>query len=395
MRLVFDMDGRYDRAPDGSIWVKSGSTYKYWTRFLGIFDSVCLVGRARDVSEVSSEMQRVDGDRVSFAGVPYYHGPWQYLMKAGQVKKSARGIVTYGDALMLGSGPISAAIEASIRKVGYPYAMWVIGDPYDTFAPGATSNPLAPLFRWWFPREQRRLCAGAFAAAYVTNETLQQRYPCRGRSVAVTDVDLPDEAFAEKPRTPRADGGAIVLLMVGTLAQLYKAPNVLIDAVVECVKNGLDLKLRLVGDGKHKSELVAQAKKLDISERVEFLGQIAREEVPLKLDQADLFVLPSYQEGLPRAMIEAMAKALPCIGSTVGGIPELLPAEDMVPPGDAHALAEKIREVACDPERMARMSARNLEKAREYHKSVLWGKWIEFYQYLREGTEQWMKTNSV
>jgi glycosyltransferase involved in cell wall biosynthesis len=90
-------------------------------------------------------------------------------------------------------------------------------------------------------------------------------------------------------------------------------------------------------------------------------------------------------------MVEAMARALPCIGSTVGGIPELLPAEDIVPPGDVVALATKIREVVTNPERMARMSARNLEKAHNYQDNVLREKRNAFYRYVRERTEKWLK----
>jgi glycosyltransferase involved in cell wall biosynthesis len=90
-------------------------------------------------------------------------------------------------------------------------------------------------------------------------------------------------------------------------------------------------------------------------------------------------------------MIEAMARSLPCIGSTVGGIPELLPSEDLVPPGDVVALASKIREVVTDSERMARMSARNLETAKEYRDEVLRERRNEFYRYVREMTEAWFK----
>lgn len=86
-----------------------------------------------------------------------------------------------------------------------------------------------------------------------------------------------------------------------------------------------------------------------------------------------------------------IARSLPCIGSTVGGIPELLPSEDLVPPGDAVALASKIREVVTDPERMTRMSARNLETAKEYRDEVLREQRNEFYRYVREMTEVWLK----
>ena len=131
---------------------------------------------------------------------------------------------------------------------------------------------------------------------------------------------------------------------------------------------------------------------LGVATRVQFPGHVASgDAVRAELDRADLFVLPSRQEGLPRAMIEAMARGLPCIGSTVGGIPELLATEDMVPPNDASAVARKIREVVGDPPRMVRMSARNLAKAREYSLDVLTHRRERFYEHVRAQTEAWLK----
>jgi glycosyltransferase involved in cell wall biosynthesis len=154
----------------------------------------------------------------------------------------------------------------------------------------------------------------------------------------------------------------------------------------------LDLKLTLVGDGQYRAELEAQAAAMGLENRTRFLGQLpAGDAICTQLDQADLFVLPSYQEGLPRAMVEAMARALPCIGSTVGGIPELLPPEDLVPPGNAIALATKLQEVVTAPERMTRMSARNLEKANAYREEVLHKRRLAFYRYVREQTETWLR----
>jgi glycosyltransferase involved in cell wall biosynthesis len=91
-------------------------------------------------------------------------------------------------------------------------------------------------------------------------------------------------------------------------------------------------------------------------------------------------------------MIEAMARGLPCIGSSVGGIPELLAPEDLVPPGDPNALAAKIREVVTAPGRMERMSARNLTKAREYHEGALRQRRIAFLKHLRDETEKWVSS---
>jgi glycosyltransferase involved in cell wall biosynthesis len=90
-----------------------------------------------------------------------------------------------------------------------------------------------------------------------------------------------------------------------------------------------------------------------------------------------------------------MARGLPCIGSTVGGIPELLNPEDLVPPGDVRALAAKIRDVVTDTDRMVRMSIRNLEKAQQYHEDMLRKPRIAFYQYVKEQTKSWHQSRRL
>jgi Glycosyltransferase len=392
MKVVVDLEHRFDRTPDGRVWTQTTFPYSFWTRYLQVFDSVRVVARVRDVPNVPSDSKETNGERVSFAPIPYYIDPWQYLLKTWLVWRSARNAVNANDAVILRvASPIASPIQSMLRQTGRPYAVEVVADPYDVFAPGSVKHPLRPFFRRSSPRRLRRHCVQAGAAAYVTKEALQQRYPCPNFSVGVSDVDLPERALVSSSRLPR-QGGTFNLIFVGTMAQLYKAPDVLIDAVAACVQEGLDLKLTMIGDGKHRSELEARAKSLGLGERVSFLGQLSGgDAVMAQLELADLFVLPSHQEGLPRAMVEAMARALPCIGSTVGGIPELLPPEDMIPPGDVGALANKIREVVTNPERMARMSARNLEKAKDYRDEVLCDRRNEFYRYVREMTEAWLK----
>jgi glycosyltransferase involved in cell wall biosynthesis len=92
---------------------------------------------------------------------------------------------------------------------------------------------------------------------------------------------------------------------------------------------------------------------------------------------------------MPKAMLEAMARGLPCIGSTVGGIPELLPEIALVQPGNAAELAAKILQFARNDELRRDMGRRNLETARRFHESLLQPKRIAFYKRLRELTEEW------
>jgi glycosyltransferase involved in cell wall biosynthesis len=90
-------------------------------------------------------------------------------------------------------------------------------------------------------------------------------------------------------------------------------------------------------------------------------------------------------------MLEAMGRGLPCIGSTAGGIPELLSQENLVPPGDVGALARKIKEVVTSPDRMQAMSAANLAKAREYARDALEQRHRQFFQHVRHTTEEWLQ----
>jgi len=398
MKVVVAVDHRFDRTPDGSVWTQTGFAHSYWSRYLSVFDEVTVVARVRDVPAVPSDWVRADGERVSLAPLPYYIGPWQYLLKAPQVQRAARDAVNGQDAVILYlSSQAANNVELQLRQTGYPYGVYVIADPYDVFAPGSVKNPLRPFFRWWFPRQLRRQCANATATAYITERALQRRYPPGQNTFSTyySMAELSDTTCVSVPRSPRPAGSPLTLIAVGTLAQLYKAPDAAIEAVAICVREGLDIKLVWVGDGKHRSEMEALATTLGLGERVCFRGQLtAGDAVRAELDRADLFIMPSHQEGLPRAMVEAMARALPCIGSTVGGIPELLSPEDLVPPGDAAALANKIREVATDRDRMARMSAGNLNKAKEYTDEVLQDRRIAFYRYLKEKTEAWLKTEN-
>jgi glycosyltransferase involved in cell wall biosynthesis len=359
---------------------------------------VDVVARVCQTPTIPSHWKRADGEGVSFANIPNYMGALQYLLKGHQVKSAIRAAIERKDAVILRVGSnLANCLQPLLRRTGHPYGVEVVADPYDVFAPGSIRHPLRPFFRWFFPYQLRQQCLQACAAAYVTQTALQTRYPPDKEALLThfSDVELSDAAFVAAPRSTFPIQQPITLIFVGTLAQLYKAPDILIQAVARCVQQGLNLRLVMIGEGQYRAQLEAQAIALGLTDRIQFLGQLsAGEEVKAQLDQADLFVLPSHQEGLPRAMVEAMARALPCIGSTMGGIPELLSPDEMVPPGDVEALAARIAAIVTDPERMARLSAANLEKARDYRDDILKERRIAFYRYLREKTEDWLQSQN-
>lgn len=391
MDVCVALEHRFSMTPDGRVWSPGTFAHSFWERYLAVFDRVRIVARARPVNEPPEGWRRADGDSVLIAALPYYVGPWQYLVRAHRFRQAVAAAVGARDAVILRvASQVATTLIPTLRARSQPYGVEVVADPYDVFAPGSVRHPLRVYCRWSWPRSLRQQCVEACGCAYVTQQALQQRYPPRPGAWVThySSVELPPSAFVAAPRTFQPSvRRPFRLITVGTLAQLYKAPDVLIDAVAGGVRDGLDLKLVLVGDGKHRAELEQRAAAQGLGARVEFRGHLFdRADVQSALDASDLFVLPSHQEGLPRAMIEAMARALPCIGSTVGGIPELLPAQDLVPPGDATALQAKIREVVTDPARLELMSARNLDQARAYQEDDLRQRRVAFYRHVRERT---------
>jgi glycosyltransferase involved in cell wall biosynthesis len=408
MRLIITSEHRFSIAADGTVWSKVGNDYAFWQRYLSGFDSVRVVARAQRDPLIDGKYKKVIGPGVEFWPVPYYVGPLQFALRKRQVARSVYGAMNKQDAVVCRvASPIATELLRQIK--GRPYGLEVVGDPYEALGPGAVRHPLRPMFRRVMRRCLREQCAGAAGVAYVTQTTLQQRYPCPALSVGVSDVahldftGLPkvfttsyssltwkEDDFAKKSRQFRDCRGSRILF-VGSLAQMYKGPDVLLEAVARLRSKSV-VEVILVGDGKHRPELENLAATLGVAGQVKFLGELpSGRAVREQMDQSSLFVMPSRTEGLPRAMIEAMACALPCIGTRIGGIPELLDEDDLVAPGDVEALAAKMEEVLNSPGRLTEMSARNLKRAQDYRPEVLESRRSEFYRFLRSVTEDWLR----
>jgi glycosyltransferase involved in cell wall biosynthesis len=266
-----------------------------------------------------------------------------------------------------------------------PYALEVMGDPWDALGPGTWPHISRPLFRPIATLQFKRICAGAAAINYVTSETLQKRYPpSKGvYAVGFSDISLEEidvsgnrvqtrnRRFHELPWRDANGGSPIRVGFIGSFARMYKGPDTLLHAAALC-QHRLNFQIIMVGAGRYLPEMKTLATRLGIADRVEFRGELSSGPSIFEfLDSIDLFVMPSRAEGLPRALVEAMSRGCPCIGSAIGGIPELLDGSDLVPANSPEKLANLILEVATDSNRLLAMSARNLAKARHFNPETL------------------------
>ena len=143
----------------------------------------------------------------------------------------------------------------------------------------------------------------------------------------------------------------------------------LIEAFRQVLQEMPDVKLYLVGEGEDKGRLLRLAKKLDVNEKIIWVGQVNHEKVVEYLHLSWVFVLPSLSEGLPNVLLEAMACGVPCVATAVGGVPDIIENNVnglLVKPEDPQLLGQAIITLLKDEKLRQRISENNRKDVRKY-----------------------------
>ena len=172
------LDARFYQTPDGAIWDQSGCTQAYWRRYLEVFEGVRVVAQMARVPSRPTGFHRSDCAEVTFGAVPHYLGPWQYVLKAAAVRRAVRDAPQANDAIILRAGcQIANCLFPALLRNGRPYAVEVVGDPWDVFAPGVVRHVLRPFLRIYLyrclrsqcTRQRRRVRHGTISPATVSS----------------------------------------------------------------------------------------------------------------------------------------------------------------------------------------------------------------------------------
>lgn len=285
-----------------------------------------------------------------------------YALRLGgtDLRRIALGVGYFTEALMVGRwmrandlphlhvhfATAAANVGLCVKKVfGSSLSLMIHGpDEFDDVRGQSLAEKIA--------RADFLFCIGSFARS----QAMRLSDPAHWRKIEVARLGVDTASYA--PRTAKC-AGAFHILCVGRLVAA-KGQYVLVEAARRLAAEGRDFRVTIVGAGPEERGLRAAIGEAGLEGRVTLVGALNQDQVRRLYDEADAFVLPSFAEGIPVVLMEAMASGVPCITTRITGIPELIRGDDeglLVAPSDADALAASIARLIDDPPLRAHIAA--------------------------------------
>ena len=191
---------------------------------------------------------------------------------------------------------------------------------------------------------------------YCKSQLMLESHPDMWRKLRVVHCGINTDQYRCLPNAERPT----TILFVGRLAA-EKGLRILFASIANLARQNYSVKLQLIGDGPDRDSLQALAMQLKIDHLIEFSGFKSQEEIRSALHKSAIFVLPSFAEGVPVSLMEAMACGVPVIATNVGGVSELVQHEStglLVAPSDAEGIVNAIIKYLDEPGFAAQVSAR-------------------------------------
>ncbi|RKQ34280.1 glycosyltransferase family 4 protein [Oceanobacillus halophilus] len=365
----------------GQYYTSGSLTADVMRRYINIFGNITLVTRGRDVSEVKEGLEPSSIENTSFVRVPNYKSISK-LHSFFSAKKIIENQVKEADFIIARTSSLANIAIKYAKKYNKPYLVEVVGCSWDA---SWNYNLIGKLIAPYNYFKQKKVVKEAPYAVYVTNEFLQRRYPTNGKSTNCSNVTLQefDDVVLEKRLNKIKSLTKESKIIIGTTAAVnvkYKGQQRVIKALGELKKKGIkNFEYQLVGGG-DQNFLKSIAEKYEVSDYIKFLGPLPHNKVFEWLETIDIYAQPSMQEGLPRALIEAMSRGIPAIGADTAGIPELLENKYIFSNNRNNFLEITNILLGLGPEEMFEQAKRNFKESIKYDKNVIETRRYDFFQ---------------
>lgn len=269
------------------------------------------------------------------------------------------------------------------KKYNKPYIFEVVGRTWDAYwnhsLKGKIQAPFLELL-------MKKIVREAPYVTYVTQKFLQKCYPTKGISAGISDVQLQqfdDSVYIERVKKINSytNNKEMIIATVGGVNVRAKGQQFIIEALSKLGDQGNKYIYYIIGGG-DQTYLKTVSKKFKVEKKIKFLGALSHEEVFEVLKEVDIYAQPSLQEGLPRALIEAMSRGIPAFGTRTAGIPELLDESVICRRKNVDDICNVLNKM--DRKYMIKLAKQNYMKSKEFDCDILNKKWINFFMKFRD-----------
>ena len=373
---------------EGNAYLGSDLQRTAQQRYKNVCDHLTIMtktnGSVYPVSEIPSGYYPLDKNIADLVTVPNIYRPRSNLLSL-KVRRQIRDIMSEAiqksDAVLMriALNYNADVAEKLCRKFHKPYCIQSVDCVFETcWKYGIEGKIIAPFYEW----KLRRMIRRAPYVLYVTDDYLQRRYPTNGKNVGYSNVDILklDDNILQR-RIERIHNSRDDRIIFGTLATISRAKGQehVIRAVAELKSRGITgIEYHIAGQGRYTDKLIGIIDTLGVQDQVIMDGHLPHDKVFDWLDKLDVYIQSSFQEGLCRAIIEAMSRALPVTSSNAGGNYEIVAPDMIFKAGNVKQIAERMEKML-DPEVREREAVRSFTRAHDFEKEKLDRKRNEFY----------------
>lgn len=381
MKILFIQGGsRLKQDTEGNWYTDPNFNDDVWKRYVDLADSLTiLLRRERKIYTKEYALQKfnkvLDDSRIRIVPLVDFTESKLSMLNPFVYKEIKRVIfaeVQKADKCFIRSGShyTRVAYDACI-KYHKPYLFEATGFAYESFS---HHSFIGRIIANKVENDYRLMARDAVQATYVTSEALQKRYPCAsGKMIGVSNVQLSalDDSILTKRLKKIQNRQSSDTIVLGTAAFLdvkWKGQYLVIKALAELKRQGYtNFRYELLGMGTGQ-ELIKLAESLGVKDEVKVIGAVPHSKVFEWLDSLDIYIQPSFQEGLCRAIIEAMSRGLSVVCSNTGGNYELIDNDYIFDCGDYNKMSSLLIDIQ---DHLSEQSKKNFEESKKYEKSML------------------------
>lgn len=382
MKVLFVFDTFLLKNSDDNYYGMTLNNDFFKERYLKIFDKLVVSTRMKNIELNKGDISGykiVNSDKVLVKPVLSYNSIPDVIINRNKILEELEKLVNEVDSVIIRMPSVLGILASKIcKKKNKKYLIEMVACPWDGYINHESKfGKIVAPFMWFYTK---KVVYDSKNVLYVTNDFLQKRYPTKGHTCACSDVILRKiDRSSLINRFHKIEKTDFKNFSIGTVANVelkYKGHEYVFKAIAKLKKKDINCIYYLIGNGDNK-RLRNLAKKLKISDNIIFVGSLTNKDVLKFLEKIDVYIQPSLQEGLPRALIEAMSVGVPVVASNAGGIPELIDNEYIF----RKKRVNEICNILCslDSTKLKHMSEDNIKKSKKYEKEILDKVRNEFY----------------